>query len=68
MIKILSVAETCRILNEHGMSITPERLRAGLQQGVYPFGVAIKLKEYCYEIYSNLLYKWVQERISEDVA
>lgn len=64
MIKILTTAETCRILGENGMKISPQRLGLGLEQRVYPFGVAIRGTggKMIYEIYSTLLMKWIAER------
>ena len=54
-------------MKEHGFSVSPAHLGAGLQQGVYPFGVAIKMTEWVYEIYDTLLMKWIAER-EEDVS
>ena len=69
LMKILTVNEACRILTEHGFSVSPAHLGAhlgaGLQQGVYPFGVAIQMKQWVYEIYDTLLYKWIDERSAE---
>lgn len=65
---VISVQETVRILEENGMKITPAHLRAGIECGAYPFGVAIKMtKNYVYEIYKPLLMNWIAER-SEDAA
>ena len=63
-IRVIGTKEACRILGEHGMSTTPNKIGLGLQQGVYPFGVAIKMTEWSYEIYENLLMKWIKERES----
>lgn len=49
-------------LKAAGFNTNVNRLNAGLRQGVYPFGCAIKLNEYVYEIYSTLLDKWIAER------
>lgn len=62
MMKVISVKQAVNKLAEHGFRITPVHLGAGLQQGVYPFGVAIKLHEWVYEIYDTLLDKWIEER------
>lgn len=64
MIRVIGTKEACRILAEHGMSTTPAKLGLGLQQRVYPFGVAIQMSEWCYEIYENLLMQWIKERES----
>lgn len=65
MIRVISLKEACRILNEHGFSISPAHLGVGLQQKVYPFGVAIKMTEWVYEIYDVLLQKWIDEHSEE---
>ena len=62
MLKIISVQQACKILAEHGFSVSPTHLGLGLQQGVYPFGVAIKSQQWIYEIYDVLLRKWIAER------
>jgi len=65
---ILSLNQTCEILKAHGMKAYPEKIGAGLQQGVYPFGVAIKMKEWTYDIYKPLLEKWIKERSNEEAV
>lgn len=61
-IRVIGTDEAVKILAEHGMTTTRGKLGLGLQQGVYPFGVAIKMSEWCYEIYYNMLMKWIEER------
>lgn len=61
-IKVISTKEACRILAEHGLKTDPQKLGLGLQQRVYPFGVAIEAGRWIYEIYLNLLLKWIKER------
>lgn len=65
MMKILTITEACRILTEHGFSVSPAHLGLGLQQGVYAFGAAIKSQQWIYEIYDVLLYRWIDERSTE---
>ena len=65
MMKILTITEACRILTEHGFSVSPAQLGLGVQQGVYSFGVAIKSQQWIYEIYDVLLYRWIDERSTE---
>ena len=65
--KVISVQQACTILKEHGCNVTPACLRAGLQQRVYPFGDAIKMQEWVYDIYDVLLMKWIREREGEEV-
>lgn len=61
-IKVISVKRACEILAEHGMKTDPQKLGLGLQQKVYDFGVAIHMTQWAYEIYENLLMKWIKER------
>lgn len=62
MLKVISTQATVERLEEVGFRTNKTRIEAGLRQGVYPFGVAIKLKEHVYEVYSSLLEKWIAER------
>lgn len=66
MIEVISVNEACRILGEYGYSITPQKLRLGLTQCVYPFGDAIQFKQWDFDIYKHLLLKWIRERATSD--
>lgn len=61
-IRVIGTREAAKILADHGMSTTPNKIGLGLQQKVYPFGVAIKMSEWVYEIYENLLMQWIKER------
>lgn len=61
-IKVISTQRACEILSEHGLRTDPNKLGLGLQQKVYPFGVAIKSSRWIYEIYENLLRQWIAER------
>lgn len=63
-IKIITTRRACEILAEHGMKTDPQKLGLGLQQRVYPFGVAIESGRWIYEIYENLLMQWIDERSS----
>lgn len=64
MIEALTAAEATERLRAAGLRISPETLRDGIQQGVFPFGGCVmngdKVK-WCY-IYSNLMEDWIQER------
>lgn len=60
-INIISTKRACEILAEHGMKTDPQKLGLGLQQKVYPFGVAIMMKQWVYEIYEYKLYAWIEE-------
>lgn len=65
-IVVISVSQACNILKQHGMTIQPNHLRAGIDCGAYPFGVSVKMdKSNVYEIFKPLLMRWIMER-SED--
>lgn len=68
MIVTLTPAEAAAILREHGMKTSPEKIKAGLLCGVYPFGVCIQMRQKEYEIYKPLLIRWIAEREEEAVA
>ena len=66
MVKCLKMTEAVKILRENGIETNATRLGLGLQQRVFPFGVAIKNHDWIYEIYEVPLRKWIKERSSED--
>lgn len=61
-IKVISTKRACEILAEYGMDTNPNKLGLGLQQKIYPFGVAIKATIWIYEIYERKLLEWIMER------
>ena len=55
-------------LRASGMSISPDTLRRGIEQGVYPFGLCIKTDgSAVYQIFKRLLDEWIAERAVEQV-
>lgn len=54
-----TVAEASKILE-----ISENALRLGLQQGLFPFGVAIKMKDYSYYIFKTRLDKYMKGELS----
>ena len=63
----INVALACAILRDAGFRASPDKLRAGLAQGVYPFGDYIAadgchLKNDCYTVYTKKLTDWIRER------
>lgn len=67
-IETMTVAELYDEMKRLGIRTTPTRIRAGIEQGVYPFAVCIRLEGPNYEIYTHLFRKWVQERIATKEA
>ena len=50
-------------LRASSMSISPDTLRRGIEQGVYPFGLCIKTDgSAVYQIFKRLLDEWIAER------
>lgn len=51
-------------LRELGMRTSPARIRQGIRDGVYPFGVAIRVSDRRieYEIYGKQLDDWIEQR------
>ena len=71
-IETMTVAEAVEPLRAAWMKISPQTMQAGLQQGVYPFGVYIDRKIYngggVYYIFRRLREEWIAERgVEEDV-
>lgn len=62
MMKVITVDEAVKRLEEVGFHTNKARIQAGLKAGIYEFGKAIPMKEYVYEIYSTSLDKWIEER------
>lgn len=60
-IRVITAKRACEILAEHGMKTDPQKLGLGLQQRVYPFGVAIQGGRWIYEIYEHKLMEWIRE-------
>lgn len=50
----LTVKEASELLG-----IDSQTLRAGIEQGVFPFAVAIKRSKWTYHIYKNKLEEWL---------
>ena len=60
----ISVREAVKRLHEIGMQTTEMKLKAGIQQGVYPFGVCIMNGETrSFELYRKQLEAWIAERV-----
>lgn len=65
LIHVISVNEAARIMTEHGYPMTPQKLRLGLQQKAFPFGVAINMKQWDYDIFEWQLLQYLDERAGE---
>ena len=67
LMKVIKAEQAAEILKEHGYSsANAVKIKMGLEQGVFPFGQAIHMgKRTVYDIYENLLLRWIKERESE---
>lgn len=68
MVETLNVATATEIMRAAGISMTADTLRAGLEQGIYPFGDCVKReKGPVYHIYKKLFDRWMNERAVEAI-
>lgn len=69
ILKIITVKEAVDRLRQAGMNANEVRLRAGIEQGVYPWGVCIQMNS-CrvFEVYDVLLERWIDERAEDEQA
>lgn len=58
----MTVSQVYKRMSEMGIKTSPEKIRAMIDEGKYPWGVSCKLKERVYEIYTVLFEKWLAER------
>lgn len=64
MIEALTAAEATERLRAAGLRMSPETLRDGIQQGVFPFGDCVTngdKPKWCY-IYANKLEEWIKDK------
>lgn len=64
-IQTINTQQATEHLREMGMKISPDTIRRGIQQGVFPFGDCIVTDRgaHCY-IYVRLLDEWVEKRVN----
>ena len=67
LMRVIKAEQAAEILKEHGYSsANAVKIKMGIEQGKFPFGVAIRMKKNTvYDIYENLLLRWIKERESE---
>ena len=55
------------VMRDAGISTSPETVRAGIKQGVFPFGDYIQAeKSPVYIIYKRKLEEWLEERVVKE--
>lgn len=66
VIETMTPEQTAQRLRELGMKVSPDKIRNGLKQGVYPFGDFVDMgKSPAFTIYTKLFNSWVAERASD---
>ena len=68
MIITLSPDEAATKLRAAGIRTSPSKIRAGIIQRVYPFGEAVKMKNYEFTIYEKQLDKYIEERKEHEIT
>ena len=61
----MTVSQAYKRMSEVGIKTSPEKIRAMIDEGKYPWGVSCMMKERSYEIYEVLFEKWLSERIKK---
>lgn len=67
IIETMTPQRACERLRETGMSVGLDTMRAGIEQGAYPFGICIRTEKGnpVYQIFGKLLEDWIRERAIE---
>lgn len=67
VIKTLTPQEAAEKLRSLGMKTSPDFIRMGLEQKVFPFGDAVDNGNggYRYYIYSRLFDEWISSRVEQ---
>lgn len=58
----MTVADTVKVMRDAGIKSSPDRVMAGIEQGVYPWGDCIKLRSPEYTVYQKMFEHWMKER------
>ena len=58
----MTVADTVKVMRDAGIKSSPDRVMAGIEQGVYPWGDCIKLRSPEYTVYRKVFEQWMKER------
>ena len=62
-IDTLTPQEAAERLRNLGVSTSPDKIRCGIQQGVYPFGECVVMpKNREFIIYERLFNEWIEKR------
>ena len=67
-LETMTVAQVVDELRALGVKTTPNKIRAGIIQGVYPFGVHIAMENNEFEIYRTQFEQWKADKITQKGA
>ena len=62
ILQTMTVADAVKTMREAGIKSSPDRVMAGIEQGVYPWGDCIKLRSPEYTVYRKMFEQWMKER------
>lgn len=62
-LETMTVVQVVDELRALGVKTTPNKIRAGIIQGVYPFGVCIEMENNEFEIYRTKFDEWKSDKI-----
>lgn len=68
IVKTITVQEAADLMRQAGIKTSPEKVRAGIQQGVYPWGDCIQLGGPVYTVYSRMFFEWLDARAERSEA
>lgn len=64
-IETMTPEETAAAMRDLGLRSSAQKIRDGIEQGKYPFGVCINMERREFEIYKALFDNWVSERAAK---
>lgn len=67
-LETMTVVQVVNELRALGVKTTPNKIRAGIIQGVYPFGVRIEMEGNEFEIYRTQFEQWKADKITQKGA
>ena len=68
-IETLTLNELAALMREMGLSVSNEALSAGIEQGLYPFAICVRMpgsNQRRFEIYKKLFVRWAADRSTDD--
>ena len=62
IVRTIPVAEAVKEMRAAGIHVTEDKVRVGIEQGVYPWGDCIRMRSPEYTVYYKLFSQWLRER------